>query len=413
MATLFLHKPHKFIVTPPASIQPLDSRSPSQPFFVHHPAQQHAMPPKSPDHPESDKSYKHNPEHKPGEFVENDLWNLDDSWDMDTPDSEKNSPVPERTTPKPIPPGPRAKPAIPSAAAAGIPAARQPKPTETPDAPRSPEPRAQKHPEPSVKPVEPAKPSAKPERIPVPMEAQKKAPPPEAALAKATTDEAASAPPAPLADASKSASDTKKPSGDTNAASGDEAPAETRRPPLKAMERISLIGVAVFLIAVLGFGVKVFFNQIPTGKQGLEAPDFPVKGQLVTVKDASTFWRKPLRGGPNGDTARSDVMFIPVIDLSAEIGGEGALRVFFRNGDGRLVGDSVTRAFSGGHFATTGEPKIQIAATSGFKDLASYAAYDTGESVQWTIEVYEGSDPQAPLKSFRLLFKTPIEADRR
>jgi hypothetical protein len=179
------------------------------------------------------------------------------------------------------------------------------------------------------------------------------------------------------------------------------------------VETASLIVLAIFLLGGLVFFVRVFHNQIPTHKQGVEMPDFPVKGKQVSVTDALNFWREPIRSGPNRDTVRSDTKLTPVVELSIEGGGDGALRIFFRDGEGFLVGDSVTRAFSGGRFEATREPKIQVAATAGFKDIAMYAAYQTGETKPWTVEVYEGPTTRAPLDSFHLLFKMPLSDEQR
>jgi len=306
------------------------------------------MPPKSPDHPESDSAapYKSNPDHKAGEFIENDLWDLDDSWASDTPASDQDkegSAAPTTPALHPIPPAPAKKPPAPAPQSSSTPA-----------------------PEP-----EPAPP----------------APEPEATEEKPTSEPLSETPP------------SETPVSETQPGS----PAAARRT-LKPVERISLAAVAVFLLATLGFGLKIFFDQIPTRELGLKAPDFPVEGQRITIKDAESFWR---------DTGRSDAILVPVIELAMEGGGNGAIRVLFRNDEGSLVGDSVTCSFASGRFSDTGEPKTQIAATSGFKEMGGYAAYQTGESDLWSIEIYEGPEPRAPLSSFHLLFKMPVSTERR
>ena len=353
------------------------------------------MPPKSPDNPEDPQDARYqqkSPRHKHGEFVESELWDLDDQWNLDDETSPKKETQPSR--PAAPPPETKSTPALPTQRPeAEATAEPEPKAAENPDGPPADSPPPSESESEEISEDAPDLPG---EDAPAEMATQPEKPPGEPS-------------PAPTSPSKATASAPKE----TEAKKADSEPAAPARRSLKTVELVSLIVLAVFLLGGLGFFVKVFLNQIPTAKQGVEMPDFPVKGERVAVTDAVNFWREPIRTGPNRDTVRSDTKLIPVVELTIEGGGNGALRIFFRDGEGLLVGDSVTRAFSGGRFDATREPKIQIAATAGFKDIAMYAAYQTGETKPWTIEVYEGPTPRAPLDSFHLLFKMPLSDEQR
>ena len=56
---------------------------------------------------------------------------------------------------------------------------------------------------------------------------------------------------------------------------------------------------------------------------------------------------------------------------------------------------------------------LQIAATAGFEDLGMHAAYRTGQSKPWTIEVLEAPSESAANAEFKKLFEINISTDRR
>ncbi len=133
--------------------------------------------------------------------------------------------------------------------------------------------------------------------------------------------------------------------------------------------------------------------------------DFPIKGGKFVVNSAVTYWREPVTSGGKIDTVRRDTLLIPEIDLSTS-GGAAGMRVFFRDGDGELVGDVVTRTVKG-------DMKFQVAATAGFDDLGKYAAYRTGQGKPWTIEVLEAPAEDSPTEEFKKLFEMKISTERR
>ena len=179
------------------------------------------------------------------------------------------------------------------------------------------------------------------------------------------------------------------------------------RPKLN-LTKIEFAGLAALLVLILIGGGIFYFNTIsrlPTGIQRAEAGDFPIKGHSTNVISAVTFWRVPVTSGANADTVRRDALLIPVVELAFS-GGPSAIRIFFRNSDGQLVGDAVS------HKVTGGAP-IQFAATDGFNDPGMHAAYRTGQSKPWTFEVLEGPSEDSPSADFKKLFEMNIAPDRR
>jgi len=199
----------------------------------------------------------------------------------------------------------------------------------------------------------------------------------------------------------------------------DSAPQPETKPESKPkrLSIVELVSLAIVLVAILagaGWALKTFFADIPTRKSQTLVPDFPMRGELVTIDNATTFWREPVRSGPNQDTARRDAKLIPALELKIkDVKSDGALRVFFRDESGQLVGDVVTHAVHNGVFASTGNDQIQLAATAGFDDEGKHAAYQTAQTEPWTVEVFEGPEKGAAFENFKLLFEMPVSAERR
>jgi hypothetical protein len=179
------------------------------------------------------------------------------------------------------------------------------------------------------------------------------------------------------------------------------------RPHLKLskIERIGLFSLLGFLtiggIAIIAFSL----NRLPTSSGLTRTQDFPVEGKLITIETADTYWREPISEGPNAETFRRGTRLLPVLTLTAS-DGSAAVRVFFRNGDRELIGDAVTRTIQSG---TT----IEVAATAGFEDIGMHAAYRTGQTVPWTIEIFEGKSENSPGSEFIKLFEMGISTERR
>ena len=179
------------------------------------------------------------------------------------------------------------------------------------------------------------------------------------------------------------------------------------RPHLKLslVERFGILTLFLLLLAG-GAAILVFsLNRLPTEAQRAKANDFPIKGERVTIHSATSYWRAPILTGTSIDTVRRGTQLLPVLEISAR-GGPAAIRVLFRNEDRAVVGDAVTRMLDG-------ETTLEIPATAGFDDLGMHAAYRTGESKPWTIEVLEAPTANAAGTTFKRLFEMNISTDRR
>lgn len=174
---------------------------------------------------------------------------------------------------------------------------------------------------------------------------------------------------------------------------------------LTKVERIGLATLAGMLV-IGAIVISIYtVNRLPTESVRVKANDFPIKGQLVTILSVESYWRAPIMEGKNMETVRRGTQLVPVVDISSR-GGPAAIRVFFRNSDREVVGDAVNRSVQSG---TT----LQVAATAGFEDIGMHAAYRTGQSKPWTIEVYEAPAENSPGKEFKKLFEMNISTNRR
>lgn len=177
------------------------------------------------------------------------------------------------------------------------------------------------------------------------------------------------------------------------------------RPSFSKLEKLSLIFIVAILVSCAAFTIHYFSGNIPVNSPISKDLKLPVKGERFTVSSVETYWRKPNTQGENPDIVRSGVELAPVLKIKIS-GTEGAIRIFFRDSDGIMIGDSVSRNISG---AETHE----FIATDGLAHLGAHAAYRTGENPRWIIHVYEGPSADAPLAQFRPLLDTKISADIR
>ena len=102
---------------------------------------------------------------------------------------------------------------------------------------------------------------------------------------------------------------------------------------------------------------------------------------------------------------RRGTAFIPVLRLSLH-SEPCAIRIFFRDQDGVVVGDAINRLVSG-------DQDIEIPATAGFDDIGMHAAYRTGEQLPWTVHILEGPSRSADRKDFRKILETQVSTDVR
>ena len=173
---------------------------------------------------------------------------------------------------------------------------------------------------------------------------------------------------------------------------------------LTRLEKIGLGVLAAALAATAIFFLTTTLGRVPTKSDRAERPSYPIKGQHIRILEADSYWRQPVRTGPGAETVRRGTLLIPALTLELE-GGPCAIRAFFRDDKGEFVGDGVTRSASSG--------KIEIAATAGLDDLGAHAAYRTGETKPWKIEIFEAPSVDSSRQEFRKLLELTISTDRR
>lgn len=193
-------------------------------------------------------------------------------------------------------------------------------------------------------------------------------------------------------------------------ASRQPAAAADRNPSLAWLRfsRLEWIGLGVLAALLFGAGAVFFFGSIrglPSETNKAQSNDFPIEGRHFVVKSSINYWREPVSDGPGADTVRRGTKLLP--ELQAVVsGGPAAIRVLFRDGDREVVGDVITREVQG-------QEIMKFPATAGFDDIGMHAAYRTGGSKPWTIEVYEAASVNSPGRDFRKLFEMTITTDRR
>ena len=174
---------------------------------------------------------------------------------------------------------------------------------------------------------------------------------------------------------------------------------------LSKLERISLLAIAAALIISSTLTIIHFTKEITVSSEILKKVRLPVKGEILSVSSMETYWRAPITQGDNPDSTQRGVILIPVIKIQTS-GSSGAIRIFFRDSDGALVGDSTTLPISG-------DETLTISATDGFTDLGMHASYRTSEHARWIVQVLEGPSVNAPIEKFKNLFTTEISTDIR
>ena len=175
--------------------------------------------------------------------------------------------------------------------------------------------------------------------------------------------------------------------------------------PLSKIEKISILLLCFVLLLGGALTLIDFSSRVPTRPLIAEKIDFPVSGKIVTITAASTYWRKPNTSGDNTDVVRRNTQLIPVVKLSLS-SKRGVIRVFFRNEEGLLVGDVITRSIAG-------DSEITVMATAGFEDLGMHTAYRTGNSKRWLAQVFEASSATASREDFNMVTEMEIDTQIR
>ena len=170
---------------------------------------------------------------------------------------------------------------------------------------------------------------------------------------------------------------------------------------------LSALGLTIVGVAIIA--LCLFFENINTSTKS--AVDFPVRGESVVISKIETYWRKVDREEDIG--IQLNINFIPAAQVTLKSSDTGSLRFFFENPKGDIVGDSVTRRFSGGVFNDTGKDTANIHSTGGFADLGDYNDYLTEQVHFWNLVIKEGAGAQPEGKDFKEIVRMRISPKRR
>lgn len=174
------------------------------------------------------------------------------------------------------------------------------------------------------------------------------------------------------------------------------------------LSKAERIGLGLLLLLLLAGSIALvlnIFSRLPTESTRTEANDFPVLGKYVKISTADSYWRAPVTEGEARDVVRRGTVLIPAVKLTAS-GGPAAVRVAFRDSEGKVVGDVITRRVQV-------DLPMEIAATAGFEEVGMHAAYRTGQGKPWIVQVYEAASENSPSRDFKMLIEMKISNARR
>jgi len=174
---------------------------------------------------------------------------------------------------------------------------------------------------------------------------------------------------------------------------------------LSVVERIGMIILAILLVSGAVATLIFSITRLPVEATRTKTNDFPIKGTLIEVGSAVSYWRAPITDGASPEIVRRGTKLLPVLELNIRE-GSGAIRVLFRDEERTVVGDAVTQP-------VRGAGTVIIAATAGFDNVGMHAAYRTGESKPWTIEIFEAPSETTPGADFKKLFDMNLSTDLR
>jgi hypothetical protein len=166
---------------------------------------------------------------------------------------------------------------------------------------------------------------------------------------------------------------------------------------------IGIVGLLLALCAA--YFLFNAFRDLPRTVNPHEMPDFPIKGDYITLTASSSYWRLPVTTGPEADVVQRGTRLIPVVEIVAR-SENATMRVQFRNSEGTPVGDPVT-------VPVRGNPIITIPSTSGFENVSIHNAYQIGMVEPWSVEILEAPASTTSGGAFRVLATFPISTERR
>lgn len=181
---------------------------------------------------------------------------------------------------------------------------------------------------------------------------------------------------------------------------------ETTKPKTTLLEKAGIAATLLILGASALWGFGTYLENAPEGNLVTFTENLPVTGQNITISSAETWWRKPIRKGPNPDLGVVGAAnLIPCGRLTLQGTGNAELQIRFLDDKKNLVGDIISATIQNGKFLSSASSELEFNATNGFANIADIRAYVGGDIPPWSLVVIEGDATLAetePIATFRL-----------
>lgn len=196
------------------------------------------------------------------------------------------------------------------------------------------------------------------------------------------------------------------------------APSEPRRVRVKESKReakpttiIEKMFIGLLLAGLIGLairGVQIYLESAPNGELVEYKEDFPIQGETVTVQSVETWWREPVRDGDDPDIGVViDARLIPCASIKISDSSSANLQVSFRDGEDKLIGDTINLPVNNGKFEKNDSNEISVHSTAGFTNPTTINPYINRDIEPWTLVIVEDGKTDEPI------VKARIEANRK
>lgn len=159
-----------------------------------------------------------------------------------------------------------------------------------------------------------------------------------------------------------------------------------------------------FVIVALFLAYKVSTN-VHWVKDELSFTKYPIKGESVIIKEFSSYWE--FKDKPEKVDEPADLIFYPraVVKIHKK-SGNGTIRCFFQDSDGKFTGDPFTESFKDGAFSTG--DTFEFKSSTGIESRSDYNAYFAGFSKPWHFIIMEGDADSKTISQFKELARIEL-----
>lgn len=178
--------------------------------------------------------------------------------------------------------------------------------------------------------------------------------------------------------------------------------------PTTAIEKMFIGLLLAGLMGVAIWGVQTYLESAPNGELAEYTEDFPIQGETVNIQNVETWWREPVRDGDDPDIGVViEARLIPCASIKISDSSSANLQVSFRNGENKLIGDTINLPVNNGKFEKNDSNEISVHSTSGFTNPTEINPYVNQDIEPWTLVIVEDGKAGEPL------VKARIEANRK